>query len=153
MTNNNFDRQVAKTNENVNQIVKPLKIQKMKTNYEMVSPGVTELFAQGAFWMMAENGKYVITLEPSRVSSMAQPRPVRRRWQKLMDLHGGCLQESKNYYRLMLKVPKKFGLHTLMEFADNASLQVRAKMPLWLEGEATRKGKVVKMRKRRGNAA
>ena len=125
----------------------------MKKIYEMVSPGVTELFAQGAFWMMAENGKYVITLDPSRVSSRAQPRPVQRRWQKLMDLHGGCLQESKNYYRLMLKVPKKFGLHTLMEFADNASLQVRAKMPLWLEGEATRKGKVVKMRKRRGSAA
>lgn len=153
MKKENFDRQVAKTNENANQIIKPLKIQKMKTNCEMVSPGVTELFAQGAFWMMAENGKYVITLEPSGVRSKAQPRPIRRRWQKLMDLYGGCLQESKNYYRLMLKVPKKFGLHTLMEFADNASLQVRAKMPLWLEGEATRKGKVVKMRKRRGNAA
>ena len=125
----------------------------MSKNYEMVSPEVTELFAQGAFWMMAENGKYGITLEPSRVSSMAQPRPVRRRWQKLMDLHGGCLQESKNYYRLMLKVPKRFGLHPLMEFAANASLQIRAKMPLWLWGEATRKGKVVKMPKRRGNAA
>lgn len=153
MAKKSFDRKVAKTNENVNQIVKPLKIQKMSKNCEMVSPEVTELFAQGAFWMMAENGKYVITLEPSRVSSRAQPRPVRRRWQKLMDLHGGCLQESKNYYRLMLKVPKRFGLHPLMEFADNASLQIRAKMPLWLEGEATRKGKVVKMRKRRGNAA
>lgn len=88
-----------------------------------------------------ENGNYLIEFMTKK---SGRRTPCNRIWTKIIDIDGGCLLMSKNWYLLKLKIPRRFGLKPLLENAENAVGLIRKELPLWCNGDIYGRKKIAK---------